>query len=171
MALMKNDYETKRLDVKLIDGKLVYKGENWIFLRVKSLESLLLGLWEVFGSGAVTIMIISGEKIGYELAERFKVRPVGEERESAELLISFLSETGWGRFALKEYDQISKRVVIDVYGLSFYRSETPKTVKFCPLLKGVFTGFFSALWGFKASCKEVNCIVDGDGFCRFQVKG
>ena len=171
ITLMNEDYRAKRLEAKLIDGKLIYKGEEWILLRVESLKSMLLGLWEVFGSGAITIMIISGEKIGYELAERFKVRIMGEERESAELLVSFLSESGWGKFTIKDYDPINKKAVIDVYDPSFYRGERPKTAKFCPLLRGIFIGFFSALWGFKASCKEVSCIIDGDNFCRFQVKG
>jgi predicted hydrocarbon binding protein len=171
VTLMGEDYEdSKKFEAKIIDGKLIYKGEDWILLRAESLKSMLQGLWEVFGSGAITIMIISGEKMGFELAKRFKVRIVGEEHESAELLASFLTDSGWGKFIIKDYSSAERRVIIEVYDPSLYRGE-PVQVKFCSFLRGIFIGFFSALWGVKASCKEVRCMADGYDYCSFQIKG
>ncbi|KYH39178.1 MAG: putative hydrocarbon binding protein (contains V4R domain) [Candidatus Hecatellales archaeon B24] len=123
-------------------------------------------MWEVFGSGAYTILLTAGKHLGKRLAVSLKEKGFESDRALVEAFASFVTEAGWGRIVAEKMTE--KGLTIKVYNFALYREEISGR-RDCALIKGIISGFFSALWK-KVSCSEIRCVLDGDECCEFKVE-
>jgi predicted hydrocarbon binding protein len=152
-------------EVDASEGRAVLEGEDCIIFDLGGFKAILLGMWEVFGSGAYTILLTAGKHMGKRLAENLRSKGFEGDRAMVEVFVSSVTEAGWGRIAAENLTE--KGLTIKVYNFALYRGERSGG-RDCALIKGVISGFFSALWR-KVSCSEIRCILDGDECCEFKV--
>ena len=154
-----------KLEFEEVGGRVSRGGEDWVLLNLESFKALLLGVWEVFSSGAYTILLFAGQRMGGRLVEYLREKGLEGEEALARGLAGFLTETGWGRFEV----EFREPLTFKVYDFALYRDAGRGKWKHCALIKGIISGFFSALWG-KVSCLETQCILEGDECCEFKVQ-
>ena len=156
-------------EAELDRGAVISDAEEWVILELESLKAFLSGVWEVFGSGAITILIVAGQAVGRRMAKYLKRKGTTEGRRLVEAFIDFLAETGWGRVEVEKYGVEGRSCILKLYNFAFYR-KLEKAWKYCSLFRGLAVGFFSELWKTKISCKEVRCVLEGHECCEFHLR-
>jgi predicted hydrocarbon binding protein len=159
---------TKKLEfeAEMAEGRVIRGGEDWIIFNLEGFRAVLSGVWEVFGSGTYTILLMAGQHMGRRLAEYLEGKGFKSEMALVEGFVGFITETGWGKTVAE--NATSKGLTVKVYNYALYRGEKGRW-RSCALIKGVILGFFSTIWG-KASCLETRCILDEDECCEFKVE-
>ncbi|MHC1589545.1 MAG: V4R domain-containing protein [Candidatus Hecatellaceae archaeon] len=161
MAKKKLEFE-----VDVSEGRVTLEGEDRIIFDLEGFKAVLLGMWEVFGSGAYTILLTAGKHMGKRLAGNLRGKGFESDRAMVEAFVSSVTEAGWGRIVAENLT--GKGLTVKVYNFALYRGERSGG-RDCAFIKGVISGFFSALWK-KVSCSEIRCILDGDECCEFKVE-
>ena len=148
-----------------------YAGRRAVIMRAESLNEMLLRLWDVFGSGAVTIIDQMAEAMGRhsakEIAEDF-----GQDFAVAQIdeLLGAYSALGYAEVSIERTKTEEFPFVVHAKGLfeceaSAKRRLRQKSVFFRAHLRGFMSGIFNALY----EITEVQCLTRGDEVCSFRV--
>ena len=147
-------------------------GEEAIIFRRSVLESWFKRLWEVFKTGAATILYESGVEAGKNAAKKLR-KELGLDGEELLYLIAGLGQSlGWGVFKIKELDMKACRATLNVDNLfecQILREVTPEPAS--NFVRGYMVGVAQEIWKRKdVVAEEVKCLAKGDHYCEIKIK-
>ena len=141
---------------------LNYLGTEWVLLRVEALQGMFDETFKAFGSGSLTIWYLAGKGAGKAMAEL--IIGLGRElspRQLIEKICSELSQLGWGRFEVEEWDENRDRYVFRVYNNPFGRGRETAKETACIYVKGYLEGMLEVALKKPVKLKETMCIAEG----------
>jgi predicted hydrocarbon binding protein len=158
----------------LVDDKhfpVRWAGRRVMMMRTEAETEMIARLWDVFGTGAVTIIDEMGEAMG-----RFTAREIVSDfgRDFVvKNLVHFLktyTALGIADIEVKSYDQGEGAVVLEASEL-FECAGKPRlnTAKKSVFFGGHLRGFMSTIFDAPFEAVETECLSTGGKVCRFQV--
>ncbi|RLI06031.1 hypothetical protein DRO26_00450 [Candidatus Bathyarchaeota archaeon] len=159
-----------QLQVNLDDGRLTFKGKDWVLIQPAFFQALNEGMEQTFGSGAGIICMVAGKNAGKTLVKLNGQTQLNTEKTVLNFLNKLFTEMGWGKTILKKYSKSRKEAIVRIKNSLMVRgikSSTPK----CYLIAGCLAGIFTMLFGEEVNCIETSCGARGDPYCEFVIRG
>jgi len=130
-------------------------------------------LYEVFGTGASTILFEIGRELGVQGFRKLKEKVKNPLKlASAGLKHGFL--LGWGKISISKSQLLKmatlKSVTVKIEGCFIPKAIGNTGQASCHLLRGFFVGALETMMERKCICEETKCISKGDSHCEFQLK-
>ena len=149
---------------------LVLVGERHILMRVDTIGGMFGRLFDIFMSGAVTIIYNMGLEAGVRDARRVREKYGLEGVEALNVVLKERVAKGWGIPVVESLDEERGEAIIsvrDLFECLPYRGKLkePRGHFFRGYLEGAFKTLLEA--DYKAN--EVECIARGDPHCKFVV--
>jgi len=144
--------------------------ERYVLFKVDTVGKAFSRLFEIFGSGAATIIHSMGVESGMRGAEKFKTEYGLEKRQALDAVLKEVMAKGWGVSEVEVFDERRNEAVIRVYELFEClpfkgRLKEPKS----HLFRGYLEGAFKTIFKTEYMANETECIAKGDPYCRFIV--
>jgi predicted hydrocarbon binding protein len=160
------DLEQKKYYDNLLDCQL-------IFMSLKGYKALHDRLYEVFGSGASTILYEMGLEIGKNIANQLRHK-LGNPLKKALLSMEHFEYMGWGKIRINK-KELLKMATFDSMNVIVENCFIPKGVgktgtRTCHLLRGIFVGALKVMRNKDYVCEETKCVAKGDSFCEFSIR-
>ena len=153
-------------------GALRYQGVRYLLIRPETLAAVQASLEVQLGPALAGEILFQGGFTGGRLSGQKYKDSFGLSDEQAVLFMCRMgSEIGWGRISLAEFDLGRKRMVVEVQHSPFaeaYGRGSREGV--CHLIRGVFAGLASTLFGAPVRAVEAICLAAGQAQCRFEIE-
>jgi predicted hydrocarbon binding protein len=164
----------KSRDGFMVDDKhfpLKSAGRRVIMMRTHAVTEMLSRLWDVFGSGAATIIDEMGEAMGRFRAQEI-VSDFGADFavENLTQFLKIFTAFGFAELEIESFDKVRGTLALTVREL-FECNErrglenTRKSVFF----KGHLRGFMSTIFNTPFEVLETECVSSGSKSCRFHL--
>jgi len=145
-------------------------GGRHIFFRVETVGKAFSRLFDIFGSGATTIIYQMGLESGMSKAKRAMKEYGLEGVDALRVILKERVAKGWCIPEIEVFDEKKNEAVIKVYELFEClpfrgKLKEPRSHFFRGYLEGVFKTLFDA----KYTAIETECIAKGDPYCRFMI--
>lgn len=148
-----------------------WAGRKAVVMRADALNQMLSRLWDVFGTGAATIVDQMAEAMGKHSAKEI-VEDFGPKFANQQLdeLLGTYSALGYADVAIERTKSADFPIVVNARELFECEANAKqglgrRSVFFRAHLRGFMTGIFGK--AFEVS--EVQCMTDGDDVCSFRV--
>ena len=152
-------------------GSLNYKEVRYLLIRPETLACMQKTMEKVCGEEANEIIFQGGFDGGYLSAKKFKETHGFSDEETLNFMIRMGSQIGWGLFHLTLFDPVAGKICIEVKNSPFAEAYGEARGGVCHLIRGVVSGFSTAILGEKVTASETNCIAKGEEKCLFVVGG
>jgi len=141
-----------------------------VIVSIETFVNLQKDAEKILGSdGASVLLYETGKKAGLRWINRFSKEWGLKDKKFIEAVQNFYAELGWGKFSIEEnnIDELVIRVENSFIARGYGNSEVPV----CHFLRGYNAGLAEVLKGKNIDAEEVRCVVKGDEFCEFVMKG
>lgn len=148
-----------------------WAGRRAIVMRADALNEMLNRLWDVFGSGAATIIDQMAEAMGKHFA-RETIEDFGPELAARQLdeLIGTYTALGYAEVAIERSKSSDFPLVVNARGLFECDGNSKQgLVRGSVFFRAHLRGFMSGLFGVPFEVSEVQCLTAGDEVCSFRV--
>ncbi len=146
-------------------------GRRSILMRTQAVTEMLSRLWDVFGTGAATIIDEMGEALG-----RFRAQEIVSDFGvdfAVENLTQFLktyTALGYAELEIEKFDQRLGTLSLTVRGL--FECDERRNLndgRNSVFFKGHIRGFMSSIFNAPFEVVETDCVSTGSKCCHFQV--
>lgn len=144
-----------------------------VMFSIDSMTALFRHLKDMFGAGTAAGVIIHqmGLSVGKEIYGGFESRfGKSVSRDVLEEYLHLVRAAGWGWETLKELDVETSSARVEFAHnaecLSYVQGLAPQS----QFVRGIYSGFFSGLFGRHVNAEEVRCVAKGDTVCEFLLK-
>lgn len=152
-------------------GALLYKDVRYLLIRPETLIAFQKAAEEKLGAGADDLLYAGGFTGGSLSAKRYREVFGLTDQQSVEFMAKMGTEIGWGKMTVASLD-VAKRELVLVVESSPFAAAYGKSVRgVCHLVRGVFAGLGSGIFGCEVNAHEEECIAMGDAGCRIVVRG
>jgi predicted hydrocarbon binding protein len=154
------------------EGSLRFSGVRYLLIRPETLASIQHALEAEVGLDRAGELLYAGGLTGGKLSGR-KYKEVHNlsDREAVEYMCRMGGEIGWGGMELVHLDSEEHRLVVRVAHSPFAEAYGVGVEGVCHLIRGVFGGLVSGLFGVEVESREIQCTARGDEACIFEVQG
>lgn len=143
--------------------------ERAILLRKPLYKEMILYFKQKLGNIGNVYLYHVGYSWGKAAAESHIKLANGDIKKAIDIGSRFFNSMGFGRIKIKNFNIQLGRITIDVYDSFECEIVKEKGTKKpdSELVRGILSGWFSSLLGYKVIFKETKCIALGDEFCEF----
>jgi predicted hydrocarbon binding protein len=149
-------------------GALLFKGIRYLLMRPETIIEFQKGVEEVFGERAGEIFFAGGFQGGSLSAQKLKELQGLDAKGVIESMCSMGTQLGWGRFTLREFDQATYKITVEItsspYAQIYGKSKKPV----CHLIRGVIAGITKVIFGKERDVQETQCLAQGFASCIFK---
>ena len=165
---VKYSEEVGELLVDTLHFPIMLDHERHVLLRVETLEKAFSRLFDIFGSGAATIIYQMGRESGMSRAERVVKEYRLKGVDGLRVILKERVAKGWCIPEIEVFDEKKDEAVIRAFELFEClpfkgKLKEPRSHFF----RGYLEGVFKALFKTEYTATETECLAKGDTYCRF----
>ena len=130
-------------------------------------------LYEVFKTGASTILYEMGKELGVQSIQRLR-KKIKDPLKLVTIGLNHAFSVGWGKFSISKA-QLLKMMTLKSMSIKVEDCFIPKAIgntgeASCHLLRGWFVGATEEVRGGEFICEETKCGSKGDTHCKFKIR-
>ncbi len=151
-------------------GQLSYRGVRYFLVRPETVGQLHKDIEGVLGAERAGQILYSAGMAGGTLsamAYRDKLGLSGQE--IVDFMANMGAQIGWGRLVVDECDVEAGKLELRVLNSVFALGYGPAAGPICHMVRGVFAGVGSVVFGGQVESREVECRATGEPHCRIVV--
>jgi predicted hydrocarbon binding protein len=152
-------------------GALLYQDVRYLLIRPETLISFQKAAEEQLGAGADELLYTGGFTGGTLSAIKYREVFGLSGAQSVEFMAKMGTEIGWGRFLVASFSALHCELVLVVEDSPFARAYGKSVRGACHLVRGVFAGLASGIFGKPVDAREVECVAMGSLQCKFVIRG
>jgi len=148
---------------------VTFSNRRALVMRTDELTAMFSHIWDLFGSGAATIIDAMAESMGRNTAREI-IEDVGREfaLQSIEEILGTYSALGYADLTVRRSDRGS--MTIHAKELFECEANAKNNIRRKSLfLKGHLRGLLGTLFGGDFEVAELQCVAEGDAECSFNV--
>ena len=149
------------------NGEIRIAGTDWILMGGSTFRSLIEGINNTLGSGAVNILLEAGKCAGKEFAQSLLKEGTLPEEVPTWLEV-FFTQGGWGKITARA-DFANKTAIVVIDNCATARQVRSKEAS-CHFIRGYVAGVSEILFKANTECIETRCMSKGNAFCEFRVR-
>ena len=155
-------------------GETFFEGFSCEVLQRGQLASIEQAFVEIGKEKAEKIIFESIKKFTKETVQKYNMFLISfarfRRKDIAEMLLKQLPERGFGVAKVTEWDEVTRRVAIEVKN-SFESHGRKSDRPVCIALSGIFAGAFEILFNRPCRITEMQCTAMGGKTCLFEMVG
>lgn len=153
-------------------GAILFSDVRYLLIRPETLASFQDMLEKEIGIERSGDILYSGGFTGGKLSgQKYKESYDLSDKEALEFMCRMGGEIGWGSMTIQQLDNENKRLTIKVTHSPFAEAYVGDQNHACHLLRGVFGGLSTWIFGSEVEARETKCMANGDNFCLFEYEG
>ena len=160
-------------DLKFDDarGALLYNDVRYLLIRPETLIAFQKAAEEQLGAGADELLYVGGFTGGTLSAKKYREVFGLTAAQSVEFMAKMGTEIGWGKLLITHYDSADRELVLVAESSPFAAAYGKAERGVCHLIRGVFAGLASGLYGCAVEAREEECLAMGHARCKFVIRG
>lgn len=151
-------------------GALLYKDVRYLLIRPETLVSFQKAAEERLGADADELLFAGGFTGGTLSAQKYRQVFGLSDAQSVEFMARMGTEIGWGNLRVERLDVIKCELVLIAASSPFAAAYGKSDRGVCHLIRGVFAGLASGIFGRPVAATEDECIAMGHSHCRFVIR-
>ncbi|MBW8012393.1 MAG: hypothetical protein FVQ83_14355 [Chloroflexi bacterium] len=152
-------------------GALLFSDVRYLLIRPETLAAFQDMLETEIGFERAGEILYTGGFTGGKLSgQKYKESYNLSDKEAVEFMCRMGGEIGWGAMKIQHLDSSKKRLTLKVTHSPFAEAYLGKANHVCHLIRGVFGGLCTWIFGTEIDAQETKCIADGDDFCLFDYR-
>lgn len=151
-------------------GALLYNDVRYLLIRPETLISFQKAAEEKLGAGADELLYAGGFTGGVLSSKRYREVFGLNDAQSVEFMVKMGAEIGWGKMQVAAFDTGKEELVLVVEGSPFAAAYGKSNRSVCHLIRGVFAGLASGVFGRPVESREEECIALGNSRCKFVIR-
>ncbi len=152
-------------------GALIYKDVRYLLIRPETLIAFQKAAEEKLGAGADDLLYAGGFTGGSLSAKRYREVFGLTAAQSVEFMAKMGTEIGWGKMQIAAFDVATRELVLIVECSPFAAAYGKAARGVCHLVRGVFAGLASGIFGSAVEAREEECAALGHAACRIVIRG
>ncbi len=160
-------------DLRFADarGALLYNDVRYLLIRPETLIAFQKAAEEKLGAGADELLYAGGFTGGTLSAKKYREVFGLTDAQSVEFMAMMGTEIGWGKFVVSSFDVGKRELVLAVESSPFAAAYGKAERGVCHLIRGVFAGLASGIFGCEVESCEAECSATGHACCKFIIRG
>ncbi len=160
-------------DLKFNDarGALLYNDVRYLLIRPETLIAFQKAAEEKLGAGADELLYAGGFTGGTLSAKKYREVFGLTDAQSVEFMAKMGTEIGWGKLQITNYDAARQELVLVAESSPFAAAYGKSARGVCHLIRGVFAGMASGIFGCEVESREEECLAMGHARCKFVIRG
>ncbi len=151
-------------------GALLYKDVRYLLIRPETLISFQKAAEEQLGAGADALLYAGGFTGGTLSAKKYREVFGLTAEQSIEFMAKMGTEIGWGSFRVVRFGVEHCELVLVVQDSPFASAYGKAERGVCHLVRGVFAGLASGVFGKPVEAREEECVAMGNPNCKFVIR-
>lgn len=151
-------------------GALLYNDVRYLLIRPETLIAFQKAAEEKLGAGADQLLFAGGYTGGTLSARRYREVFGFSDEESVAFMAKMGMEIGWGKFSVTRLDVTAGELIFQVESSPFAAAYGKAGRGVCHLIRGVFAGLASGIFGREVSAREEECLAMGNPACQFVIR-
>lgn len=152
-------------------GALLYNDVRYLLIRPETLIAFQKAAEETLGARADDLLFAGGYTGGTLSAKKYREVFGLTETQSVEFMANMGTEIGWGKLQIAHYDSIKRELVLVAESSPFAAAYGKSERGVCHLIRGVFAGLASGIFGREVVSHEEECLAMGHAHCKFVIRG
>ncbi len=152
-------------------GALLYNDVRYLLIRPETLIAFQKAAEGKLGAGADELLYAGGFTGGTLSAKKYRQVFGLTDAQSVEFMAKMGTEIGWGKFTVSSLDVEKRELVLVVASSPFAAAYGKAERGVCHLIRGVFAGLASGIFGCAVESHEEECSARGHARCKFVVRG
>jgi predicted hydrocarbon binding protein len=152
-------------------GALLYNDVRYLLIRPETLIAFQKAAEEKLGAGADELLFAGGFTGGSLSAKKYREVFGLTDQQSVEFMAKMGTEIGWGKLAVSSFSVSSRTLELTVESSPFAAAYGKSERGVCHLIRGVFAGLASGIFGCNVNSHEDECLAMGDARCKFVIRG
>jgi predicted hydrocarbon binding protein len=152
-------------------GALVYNEVRYLLIRPETLIAFQKAAEEKLGAGADELLFAGGFTGGSLSAKRYREVFGLNDQQSVEFMAKMGTEIGWGALRVESLDVTRRELILVIASSPFARAYGTAERGVCHLVRGVFAGLASGIFGTQVEAREEECLALGHAQCKIVVRG
>ncbi len=152
-------------------GALLYNDVRYLLIRPETLIAFQKAAEEKLGVGADELLYAGGYTGGTLSAKRYREVFGLSDEQSVAFMAKMGMEIGWGRFTICRLDVTAAELVLEVASSPFAAAFGRAERGVCHLIRGVFAGLASGIFGREVEAREEECLAMQHPTCKFVIRG
>jgi len=149
------------------NGEIRIANTDWLLMDGSTFRSLLDGIKQSLGTGAVSILFEAGKGAGRRFAQSLLAEGTLPEEVPTWLEV-FFTQGGWGKIlARADFSNKTAFVVIDNCATARHVKSNESS---CHFIRGYVAGVSEILFNTSVECTEPRCMSKGNATCEFRAQ-
>jgi predicted hydrocarbon binding protein len=151
-------------------GALLYQGVRYLLIRPETLIAFQKAAEDKLGPGADDLLFTGGFTGGSLSAAKYRAVFGLSDEQSVRFMARMGTEIGWGRIEIMRFCPDERQLVLSVESSPFAAAYGNATLGVCHLIRGVFAGLASGIFGCAVLAREEECAAMGHVRCIISVR-
>jgi len=152
-------------------GALLYNDVRYLLIRPETLIAFQKAAEEKLGAGADELLYAGGFTGGTLSAKKYREVFKLTDQQAIEFMAKMGTEIGWGKFTVSSFSVANRTLELTVESSPFAAAYGKASRGVCHLIRGVFAGLASGIFGCDVISREEECLAMGHTRCRFVIRG
>ena len=152
-------------------GALLYKDVRYLLIRPETLIAFQKAAEEKLGAGADELLYAGGFTGGTLSAKKYREVFGLTDQQSVEFMAKMGTEIGWGKLTVSNFSVTDRKLELIVESSPFAGAYGKAERGVCHLVRGVFAGLASGIFGTLVEAREEECVAMGNRQCKIIVQG
>ncbi len=150
-------------------GALLYNDVRYLLIRPETLIAFQKAAEEKLGADADELMYAGGFTGGTLSAKRYREAFRLSDEQSVEFMAQMGTQIGWGKFSVSIFSVANGTLELVVESSPFAAAYGESERGVCHLIRGVFAGLASGIFGRDVESREEECLALGHAQCKFVI--
>jgi predicted hydrocarbon binding protein len=151
-------------------GALLYNDVRYLLIRPETLLAFQKAAEEQLGAQADQLLFAGGYTGGTLSAKKYREVFGLSDEQSVEFMANMGTEIGWGKLTVARFDPVRCELDLLVDSSPFAAAYGPADRGVCHLVRGVFAGLASGIFGRPVDAQENECVAMGHTRCKIVIR-
>jgi predicted hydrocarbon binding protein len=151
-------------------GALLYNDVRYLLIRPETLIAFQKAAEEKLGAGADELLYAGGFTGGTLSAKKYREVFGLTDAQSVEFMTKMGTEIGWGKLQIAAFDAAKRELILIADSSPFAGAYGKSARGVCHLIRGVFAGLASGIFGCEVEAREEECLAMGHARCEFVIR-
>lgn len=152
-------------------GALLYNDVRYLLIRPETLLAFQKAAEEKLGAQADELLFAGGYTGGSLSAKKYREVFGLSDAQSVEFMANMGTEIGWGKLTVEHFDPVRCELDLLVDSSPFAAAYGAADRGVCHLVRGVFAGLASGVFGRPVDASEHECVAMGHARCKITIRG
>ncbi len=152
-------------------GALVYNQVRYLLIRPETLCAFQKAAEEQVGPRADELLFAGGYTGGTLSAKKYREAFGLSDAQSVDFMANMGTEIGWGKLTVSHFDPAACELDLQIDSSPFAAAYGASDRGVCHLVRGVFAGLASGLFGRSVQAREEECVAMGHPRCKIVIRG